>query len=243
MGNTMQKTIFLLFTIFVCFGLADNECSYLASDGSFYDLSALKEASDFITSDPSSSSIFYFSICRNAYTCADSAACAKTPLGEETILGSVEEQSFSEKHVKDGEGISLVYKGGVDCEGVEDAADFFITLNCDESVEYLVADFESKCSESRAIIRSKYACPQIVAGDPGIPGRRSQEVVEETEEDFVDGDLQLVYVTGAIASAIIGSVLVAVVAVVIVVLRKKPSEDAEGNSEDYAPLTHDALDI
>ncbi|MCR9066782.1 MAG: hypothetical protein NXI00_22620 [Cytophagales bacterium] len=102
---------------------------------------------------------FYFQVCAPSLSCGeDNAACS---ISQNTVnpLGSINELEWSEKYSKPGEGISVIYRGDADCKGNAANQEFIVTLKCDASTEYQIMDFASSCDSSRAIIRSKYACP------------------------------------------------------------------------------------
>ena len=204
--------ISLLFCSVMC-----SFCSHTASDGSFYDLSSLSEL-EFVTTDKHGD-LFYFGICSNAPSCdnTNSVACSVSEYTLTTQLGFLDHPEWSEKYSDDGEGISLTYGGGEDCNGDFGKHDFTITMKCDPDTLHAVVDFDTSCGKSRAIIRSEYACPLYTnAVDISQVSTHPSSSDNEREVQF----------WWFVVSAVFGMLLAAVVSLVVilvVVSRKQKS--------------------
>ena len=168
--------------------------------------------------------LFYFGVCSNAPSCnTDSVACSVSS-EKSTPLGYLDAQQWTEKYSDKGQGISVVYGGGEDCEGVVGKNEFTITLKCDPDMEYRITDFGSKCSESRAIIRTKYACPLYTETVEGA--RHVTSAIETSVSDDIGSQVPYWWI---VIAGTIGGMLVVVTLVVVLVLVMRKSQDSQYN--------------
>merc|ERR1712137_265323 len=136
-------------------------CTYTASDGSYYDLSALQSAQDLHLSAFSAHADFYFAICRDASHCLDSPSCSlDSRSSHRDSYGRLNPHYWTEQYTATNAGVSLVYENGELCYSGHNPTPRTTTLilECDRNVEFAMVDFDDLC-HSYATIRSKYACP------------------------------------------------------------------------------------
>merc|ERR1712137_624602 len=136
-------------------------CTYTASDGSYYDLSALQSAQDLHLSSFSAHADFYFAICRDASHCLDSPSCSlDSRSSHRDSYGRLNPHYWTEQYTATNAGVSLVYENGELCYAGHTPTPRTTTLimECDRNVEFALVDFDDLC-HSFATIRSKHACP------------------------------------------------------------------------------------
>jgi len=73
----MRQNTFILFTLFASFVIVNaQDCTYTSSDGSYYDLTSLKNKPDIAIEELTMHETIYLAICRPTTRCPGSAVCS-----------------------------------------------------------------------------------------------------------------------------------------------------------------------